>query len=171
MILEFEESNEKNLDNLYLEIDADKYASIHSLLGNFEILEKIRKLGFNINQVFYIIFISMNELFHIVHLLSNKPIIREGHPILFDRVVLFNHYFMETLNHDKIKNVLENDNINYDVIDRLNTLTIVEFLKKYSLEELHKNTDIIDITNKYDNFRANTQLDSYSYDIASDSDF
>ena len=78
---------------------------------------------------------------------------------------------IKIFNHDKIKNVLENDNINYDVIDRLNTLTIVEFLKKYSLEELHKNTDIIDITNKYDNFRANTQLDSYSYDIASDSDF
>ena len=74
MILEFEESNEKNLDNLYLEIDADKYASIHSLLGNFEILEKIRKLGFNISQVLYIIFMSMNELFYIVHLLSNKPI-------------------------------------------------------------------------------------------------
>lgn len=171
MILEFEESNEKNLDNLYLEIDADKYASIHSLLGNFEILEKIRKLGFNISQVLYIIFMSMNELFYIVHLLSNKPMIREGHPLLFDRVVLFNHYFMETLDQDKIKNILEKDNISYDAIDRLNTLTMVEFFKKYSLEDLYENSDIIDVTNMYDNFRINTQLDSYSYDIASDSDF
>lgn len=171
IILEFEESDEKNLDNLYLEIDADKYASIHSLLGNFKILEKIQKLGFTINQTFYIIFISINELFYVVHLLSKEPMIREGHPILFDRVILFNHYFMETLNQDKIKNILEKDNVDYNVIDRFNTLTMVEFFKKYNLEELHENGDIIDVTNKYDNFRINTQLDSYSCDIASNSDF
>lgn len=171
IILEFEESDEKNLDNLYLEIDADKYASIHSLLGNFKILEKIQKLGFTINQTFYIIFMSINELFYVVHLLSKEPMIREGHPILFDRVILFNHYFMETLNQDKIKNILEKDNVDYNVIDRFNTLTMVEFFKKYNLEELHENGDIIDVTNKYDNFRINTQLDSYSYDIASNSDF
>ncbi|MAD41455.1 MAG: hypothetical protein CL623_03585 [Arcobacter sp.] len=39
IILEFEESNKKILDNLYLEVDADKYASINSVLGSFNILE------------------------------------------------------------------------------------------------------------------------------------
>lgn len=61
IILEFEENEENIFDNLYLEIDADKYASIASVLGSFEIFENIRKLGFDINEVFYIIFISMNE--------------------------------------------------------------------------------------------------------------
>lgn len=160
IILEFEENHEKIVDNLYLEIDADKYASISSLLGSFEIFENIRKLGFNINEVFYIIFISMNELLYIFHLLNNEPKTRKGHPILFDRTVLFNHYFMESLNKPNIKNVLEKNNIDYAQIDRLNVLSFALLIKKYQIEKLFNQNDILNLEKEYSNFLRNTKLDS-----------
>jgi hypothetical protein len=165
IISEFEDDNKKNVDNLYLEIDADKYASINSVLGGFEILENIRKLGFNFNEIFYIIFTSINELFYVVHLLQKKPTTRKGHPILFDRTILFNHYFMKTLNQDEIKNIFEASNINYNEINRLNELNIAVLTKKYKLEDSFNSSDVIKISEEYYNFRKNIQLDSYSYDI------
>ncbi|MEV9593909.1 hypothetical protein AB0W31_05750 [Aliarcobacter butzleri] len=165
MILEFEE-NEKNIfDSLYFEIDADKYASINSLLGSFEIFENIRKLGFNINEIFYIIFISINELFYIFHLLKKEPKTRRGHPILFDRTVLFNHYFMEALSHVKIQNVFKKNNINYSQIDRLNALSMALLTKKYQIEELFNQSDIFNLKQEYLNFLRNIELNFYEIDI------
>ncbi|QKF67628.1 hypothetical protein AVENP_2094 [Arcobacter venerupis] len=163
IILEFEENHEKIVDNLYLEIDADKYASIASLLGSFEIFENIRKLGFNINEVFYIIFVSMNELLYIFHLLNKEPKTRQSHPILFDRTVLFNHYFMEALNEPKIKNVLEKNNVDYAQIDRLNVLSFALLTKKYQIEKLFNQNDILNLEKEYSNFLRNTKLDCYVY--------
>jgi len=165
IILEFEENNQKNLDNLYLEIDADKYASINSVLGEFELLENIRKLGFNFNEIFYIIFISMNELFYIFHLLNNKPITRKGHPILLDRIILFKDHFMKVLNQNIIKNILEAGNIRYDEIDRLSELSTAILIKKYNLEDIFNNCDVVNMLEEYSYFRRDVQLDSYSYDI------
>lgn len=162
-ILEFEENNENIFDNLYLEIDADKYASIASLLGNFQIFENIRKLGFNINEVFSIIFISMNELLYLFHLLNKKPTKRKGHPILFDRTVLFNHYFMEALNEPKIRNIFEKNNVNYTQIDRLNFLCMALLTKKYQIERLFNQNDILNLEKEYSNFIANIKLDCYEY--------
>ncbi len=165
IILEFEENNQKNLDNLYLEIDADKYASINSVLGEFELLENIRKLGFNFNEIFYIIFISMNELFYIFHLLNNKPITRKGHPILLDRIILFKDHFMKVLNQNIIKNILEAGNIRYDEIDRLSELSTAILIKKYNLEDIFNTCDVVNMLEEYSYFRRDVQLDSYSYDI------
>jgi len=165
IILEFEENNENIFDNLYFEIDADKYASILSVFGSFEIFENIRKLGFNINEVFYIIFISMNELFYVFHLLNKEPKTRKGHPILFDRAVLFNHYFMKTLNEPKIKNIFEKNNVNYAQIDRLNILNMALLTKKYQIEELFNSNDIIEISQKYENFLKEIKWDLYEIDI------
>lgn len=163
IILEFEENNENIFDNLYLEIDADKYASIASVLGSFQIFENIRKLGFDINEVFYVIFISMNELLYLFHLINNEPKTRKKHPILFDRTVLFNHYFMEALNEPKIKNVLEKNNVNYAQIDRLNILNMALLIKKYQIEELFNQSDILNLEKEYSNFLRNTKLDCYVY--------
>ncbi len=163
IILEFEENHEKIVDNLYLEVDADKYASINSLLGSFEIFENIKKLGFNINEVFNIIFISMNELLYIFHLLNNEPKTRKGHPILFDRTVFFNHYFMEALNEPKIKDVLEKNNVDYAQIDRLNVLSFALLTKKYQIEKLFNQNDILNLEKEYSNFLRNTKLDCYVY--------
>ena len=165
IILEFEENNQKNLDNLYLEIDADKYASINSVLGEFELLEDIRKLGFNFNETFHIIFISMNELFYIFHSLNNKPITRKGHPILLDRIILFKDHFMKVLNQNIIKNILEAGNIRYDEIDRLSELSTAILIKKYNLEDIFNNCNVINMLEEYSYFRRDVQLDSYSYDI------
>lgn len=165
IILEFEESNNKILDNLYLEIDADKYASINSVLGEFELLENIRKLGFNFNEIFHIIFISMNELFYIFHLLNNKPKSRKGHPILLDRVLLFNHHFMQVLNKNKIKNILEARNIRYDEINRLNELSTTILIKKYNIEDIFNYCDVVNMIEEYSYFRRDVQLDSYSYNF------
>lgn len=165
IILEFEESNNKILDNLYLEVDADKYASINSVIGSFEILENIRKLGFNFNEIFYIIFISMGELFYTFHLLNNEPLVRKGHPILYDRVTLFYHHFMETLNLDSIRNIFKESNINYDQINRLCELSIAIFTKKYKLEDLFYSCDVLNVQKGYDDFRFDVQLDSYAYNI------
>lgn len=163
IILEFEENNENIFDNLYLEIDADKYASIASVLGSFQIFENIRKLGFDINEVFYIIFISMNELLYLFHLINNEPKTRKKHPILFDRTVLFNHYFMEALNESKIKNVLEKNNVDYVQIDRLNFLSMALLTKKYQIEELFNQSDILNLEKEYSNFLRNIKLDCYVY--------
>jgi len=165
IILEFEGNNENIFDNLYFEIDADKYASILSVLGSFEIFENIRKLGFNINEVFYIIFISINELFYVFHLLNKEPKTRKGHLILFDRAVLFNHYFMKTLNEPKIKNIFEKNNVNYAQIDRLNILNMALLTKKYQIEELLNSNDIIKISQKYENFLKEIKWDLYEIDI------
>lgn len=165
IILEFEENNQKNLDNLYLEIDAAKYASINSLLGEFELLENIRKLGFSFNEIFYIIFISVNELFYIFHLLNNKPITRKGHPILLDRIILFKDHFMQILNQNKIKNILEAGSIRYDEINKLSELSTSIFIKKYNLEDIFNNCDVVNIIEEYSYFRRDVQLDLYSYDI------
>lgn len=165
IILEFEENHEKIVDNLYFEIDADKYASINSLLGSFEIFENIRKLGFNIYEFFCIIFISMNELLYVFHLLNNKPKTRKGHPILFDRTVFFNHYFMEALNKPKIKSVLEKNNVNYFQVDRLNVLSFALLTKKYQIEKLFDQNDILNLEKEYKNFLRNTKLDCFSYKV------
>ncbi|MFA6741403.1 MAG: hypothetical protein WCR78_07915 [Arcobacteraceae bacterium] len=149
---------------MYLEIDADKYASIASLLGNFQIFENISKLGFDINEVFYIIFISMNELLYLFHLLNKEPKTRQSHPILFDRTVFFNHYFMETLNEPKIKNIFEKNNVNYAQIDRLNIISMSLLTKKYQIEELFNQSDILNLEKEYSNFLRNTKLDYYVYE-------
>jgi len=165
IILEFEENNQKNLDNLYLEIDADKYASINSVLGEFELLENIRKLGFNFNEIFHIIFMSMHELFYVFHLLNNEPIKRQGHPILLDRIILFNDHFVKVLNQNKIKYILEEGSISYDEINRLSELSTSIFIKKYNLEDIFYNCDVVNILEKYYYFLKDVKLDLFSYKI------
>ncbi|MAD41454.1 MAG: hypothetical protein CL623_03580 [Arcobacter sp.] len=107
----------------------------------------------------------MTELFYTFHLLNNEPLIRKGHPILFDRVTLFNHHFMEILNQDKIRNIFEASNINYTEINRLNELSTAIFTKKYKLEDLFYSCDVLTVLKGYDSFRINAKLDSYSYNI------
>lgn len=170
VILEYEETCQQNIDKLYLEIDADKYAFINSVIGEFNTLDNICKLGFNFNEVFYIIFISINELFYILHLLQKEPMIRKGHPILYDRVILFNHHFMEVLNQDKIKNILVTSNIIYDEINRLNELCVSIFTQKYKFEDLFYSCKVVDLIDEYYNFIRDVQLDSYSYNIEINND-
>ncbi|MDD3856192.1 hypothetical protein [Sulfurimonas sp.] len=164
-ILEFEETNKKNIENLYLEIDADKFASIASVFEWLKYIENINKLGFNFKESLYIIFMSMNELFYIFHLLNRKAEIRKGHPILFDRVLLFNHHFMSALENNDLENALEILDLNLEDINKLNYLTMAEFTKKYKIENLFEGCDTLNIKKEYDNFLIDTKLNLYLYDI------
>ena len=147
-VLEYNETGSDNtLNQVYLEIDADKYSAYLNVYFFYKHLNKSKIYAPNDDET-TLVYIFLTAQYELLYLMSNKEDKTSSHPDFMTRSILYSHHIIQA--HKVAKNKI---NISEKQIYISSLKAFVEFIKRHDIKYFnHKGRDV-ELLRKYEIYR------------------